>query len=308
MSSSHPTLTLADLENWPAALVGVGLLGFPVSHSLSPVMHNAALAALATQDPHFAAWRYAKFEIAPADLARALQTAHAKGFRGLNITIPHKEAVFAHAESADDFTRSAGAGNTLIRTSTGWRASNTDGGGLTDALRAELGLELRNRDVILLGAGGAARAAAVQCLQAGARSLWIGNRGRGRLDALLTHLAPLAGNASLHGFVFEDPDALRRAPGDSVVVNATSSGLASDGAAPIDLRRTLRPAAVYEMIYNPPVTALLRDAAALGVPHANGLGMLVFQGARSLAMWTGREVPADVMMRALREARGDKPS
>lgn len=303
MSSPYPTLKLADLENWSIAHVGVGLFGFPVSHSLSPVIHNAALADLARTAPEFAAWRYAKFEIAPAELAAALQCAHAKGFRGLNITIPHKEAVFAHAESADDFTRAAGAGNTLIRTPTGWRASNTDGGGMIDALQAELGINLRGRDVILLGAGGAARAAALQCLREGARSVTIGNRSRPRLDALLAHLAPLAGAAQVCGFTFEDSNALDALPPDAVIINATSSGLAHDEAAPIDLRRTPRPAVVYEMTYNPPVTALLRDAAALGIPHANGLGMLVFQGARSLSMWTQRNVSADVMKAALLEAR-----
>lgn len=304
MQSPYPTLTLADLEAWPAQHVGIGLFGFPVSHSLSPVIHNAALATLARDDAQFAAWRYAKFEIAPEDLDRALRLAHARGFRGLNLTIPHKEAVFTHAESADDFTRAACAGNTLIRTPTGWRLSNTDGGGLTDALREELGLELCGRDVVLLGAGGAARATAVRCLQDGARSLWIGNRGRERLDALLAHLAPLAGATPVRGFQFEKVDPA--IPVGALVLNATAAGLAKEGVAPVDLHTFPRPAAVYEMTYNPPVTALLRDAAALSLPHANGLGMLVHQGARSLSLWTDRPVPGEVMMRALLEARGEK--
>ena len=306
MSSRYPTLTLADLENWPTAHVGVGLFGFPVSHSLSPVIHNAALADLTTRDAQFGAWCYAKFEIAPEQLGAALRLAHAKGFRGLNITIPHKEAILAHVETADDFTRAARAGNTLTRTPTGWSASNTDGGGMTDALRAELGLELRGRDAILLGAGGASRAAALQCLREGVRSLWIGNRSRERLDALLADLTPLAGATPLRGFLFAaPPDDL---PRDAVVINATSAGLVKDAAAPVDLRKLPRPAAVYEMSYNPPVTALLRDAAALGVPHVNGLGMLVFQGARSLSRWTGASVSAEVMRAALLAARGELKS
>lgn len=302
MSSPNPTYQLSDLAQWPTDRVSVGLFGHPVSHSLSPIIHNAALADLARTDPQFAAWSYAKFEIAPADLGPALQLAHAKGFRGLNITIPHKEAVFAHAESADDFTRAAGAANTLVRTTTGWHASNTDGGGLTDALQAELGLTLDGHDVILLGAGGAARATALQCLRAGARSLWIGNRGRDRLDALLSHLAPLAGATPVRGFQFSQPDPAL--PAGAVILNATSAGLAQDAAPPVDLRTFPRPAAVYEMTYNPPVTPLLRDAAALGLPRANGLGMLVCQGARSLSMWTGRAVPVAIMRDALLSARG----
>jgi shikimate dehydrogenase len=297
MSSRYPTLSLADLEAWPSAEIGVGLFGHPVAHSLSPVIHNAALAALAHADAQFAAWRYAKFDIAPADLGRALALAQAKGFRGLNFTTPHKEAVLAHVESADAFTRAASAANTLVRTAAGWRASNTDGGGLSDALRLDLGVELRGRDVILLGAGGAARAAAVQCLRDGVAALWIGNRGRERLDALLAHLAPLAAGADVRGFTFDRLDA--ELPSGAVVINATAAGLRDAVTAPVDLRQLPRPAVVYEMIYNPPMTALLRQAAALGLAHANGLGMLVFQGARSLALWTGREVSADVMKRAL---------
>lgn len=303
MSSRYPTLTLADLENWPDAHVGVGLFGFPVSHSLSPVIHNAALADLAARDAQFGTWRYAKFEVPPEQLGVALRLAHAKGFRGLNLTLPHKEAALAHVETADDFTRAARAGNTLVRTPSGWRAANTDGGGMTDALRAELGVELRGRDAILLGAGGAARAAALQCLQEGVRSLWIGNRSRERLDTLLADLAPLAGGTPLRGFLFGAPPG--DLPRESIVLNATSAGLVPDAAAPVDLRKFPRPAVVYEMSYNPPVTALLRDAAALGLPHVNGLGMLVFQGARSLSLWTGQPASAEVMRAALLAARGE---
>lgn len=308
MSSRHPTYTLADLENWPAAPGNLGLFGFPVAHSLSPAMHHAALNALAREDAQFAAWRYAKFEISPEQLGHALRVAHARGFRGLNITVPHKEAVFTHAESADDFTRAAGAANTLVRTATGWHATNTDGGGLVDALRLEAAIELRRRDVILLGAGGAARAAALQCLHEGARSVAIGNRSRDRLEALRAHLAPLAGATPLHGFLFEDTAALAALPAGAVVINATSAGLGVAGVAPVNLHQIARPAVVYDMTYNPSVTPLLRDAAALELPRLNGLGMLAYQGARSLARWTGRAVPADVMFAALREARGETKS
>jgi shikimate dehydrogenase len=108
----------------------------------------------------------------------------------------------------------------------------------------------------------------------------------------------------VRGFQFEKVDPA--IPVGALVLNATAAGLAKEGVAPVDLHTFPRPAAVYEMTYNPPVTALLRDAAALGLPHANGLGMLVHQGARSLSLWTGRPVPGEVMMRALLEARGEK--
>lgn len=299
---SAPVLRLADLEAWSGKTPALAVVGQPVAHSLSPPMHNAALAALAAEDSRFAAWRYHKFEIAPAELARAVALFHAKGFAGLNFTVPHKEAVLALAESGDDLTRASGAANTLVRTTTGWRATNTDCGGLADALREELGLGLRGRTVVLLGAGGAARAAAVQCLRDGAAALWIGNRGADRLDTLLGFLRPLAGSIPLQGFSLDQPP---RVPG-ALVVNSTAAGLHGNDAAPIDLEKLGGADAVFDMIYNPPVTALLRQASALGLRSANGLAMLVHQGARSLSLWLGRPVPVEVMARAARAA-ADSP-
>jgi shikimate dehydrogenase len=145
----------------------------------------------------------------------------------------------------------------------------------------------------LLGAGGAARGAAVECLHRKCASLWIANRTRTNLDALLAALRPLAGATELHAFDPAMPP--EGIPAGTVVINATSSGLKSDEPAPIALRRLPAGIRVYDMIYNPPQTALLRDAGALGLPHANGLSMLVHQGARSLEIWTGATVPAPVM-------------
>lgn len=300
MADPHAVLTLADLAAWPESRVGLALLGHPAAHSLSPVIQNAALAELARGDPRFAAWRYEKFDLPPAELGPALGLLHRRGFAGLNLTTPHKETVLDHVEGADAFTRAARAANTLVRTDTGWRACNTDGGGLADALQADLGVALTGRDVLLLGAGGAARAAAVQCLRDRVRSLWIANRGRERLDALLDHLAPLAAGVALHGCV---PPALpAEMPAGLVVINATTLGLRPDDPAPLDLRLLPAPGQVYDMTYNPPATALLRQAAELGLPHAHGLAMLVHQGARSLTLWTGRPAPAAVMHAAARAA------
>jgi shikimate dehydrogenase len=296
----YPVHTFADLEAWSAPGTGLALLGQPVAHSLSPAIHNAALAALACADARFRTWRHYKFEITPAELGQALPLLHAKGFAGINLTAPHKEPVLDHAEGADAFTRAAGAANTLVRTETGWRACNTDGGGLADALRGDLGIELRGTPVILLGAGGAARAAAVQCLRDHVASLWIGNRSPDRLNALLDHLAPLAGDVPVRGFSTGQPPA--GLPADALVINATTLGLKEGDAPPLDLRQLPAPAKVYDMTYNPPVTVLLRQAADLGWPRANGLSMLVNQGARSLTLWTGRPAPVEVMNNAARAA------
>jgi shikimate dehydrogenase len=297
-------LTLRDLGSWSFAGTALAVFGHPIGHSLSPPMHNAALAELARTDPRFAGWKYFRFEIHPDDLPRALELAHAKKFHGINLTVPHKIIAFDLVSGIDDAAGPVGAVNTLRRTDAGWHGFNTDGYGLAAAVRETLGRDLAGADVVVLGAGGAARGAAVECLQRRCASLWIANRTRENLDALLARLGPLADGGPLHGFAPGTPPA--RLPAGALVINATSAGLRAGDPAPIDLALLPRPAAVYDMIYNPPSTPLLRQAQSLGLPCANGLSMLVHQGAKALEIWTGipaRET-APAMLAAARAALG----
>lgn len=293
MSEAAPVLTLADLASWSFAGTALAVLGQPIRHSISPAMHNAALAEMAKSDPRFASWRYFRFEVAPADLPRALAALHAKKFRGINLTVPHKVLAFDQVAHVSAEARPVGAVNTLRWSHEGWHGYNSDGHGLAHGLRDDLGFELVGAHVILLGAGGAARGAAVECLQRGCASLAIANRTTANLEALLTTLRPLAGGNSVRGFAPDSPP--RDLPPGALVINATSLGLSVSDPAPIDLAALPRPGGVYDMIYNPPQSPLLRAAASLGIPHANGLSMLVHQGAKSLAIWTGAEVPVAVM-------------
>lgn len=283
--SADPVHFLADLAAWSYPGTALAVLGHPIAHSVSPPMHNAALAELARTDARFAGWKYFRFDIPPGDLPRALDLLHRAKFHGLNLTVPHKIIAFDRVAEVEAAARPLGAVNTLRWQAHGWQGDNTDGYGLATAVRETLGRELAGAAVVLLGAGGAARGAAVECLQRGCASLWIANRTRENLDRLLTALAPLAGGIPLHGFAPAAPP--RDFPTGTLVINATSSGLRAADPAPVDLAHLPRPAAVYDMIYNPPQTALLRAAAALGVPHANGLSMLVHQGAKSLEIWSG---------------------
>lgn len=281
-------LTLRDLDVWARPGVSLAVLGHPIRHSLSPTMHNAALAELARSDRTFADWEYFRFEVPPDDLPQALARLHARKFRGLNLTVPHKVLAVPLVAAIDESARPIGAVNTLLWSERGWLGHNTDGYGLAAALRETLGCELAGAHVILLGAGGAARGAGVECLQRGCASLSIANRTRQNLDALLSSLAPLARRIPCRGFA---PDALPAdLPAGAIVINATSAGLRAEDPMPIDLARLPRPAAVYDMIYNPPQTALLAAAAKLGLPHANGRSMLVHQGAKALEIWSG--IPA----------------
>jgi shikimate dehydrogenase len=274
------------------------VIGHPISHSLSPVMHNAALAAMASNDPSFEGWRYDAFDVEPGELAEALGRMAALGFRGVNLTVPHKVLAASLVQNLDPFAREAGAANTLLHDGSGWKGFNTDGYGLATAIREELGMELRGTPVVLLGAGGAARGAAVECLRSGCAGLWIVNRTRANLDSLLAHLAPLAGKVPVRRM--EGWSLVEGLAKGAVVINATSAGLRAEDSVPADLSALPGIAAVFDMIYNPPSTRLLKQARALGLPCANGLGMLVHQGAKALEIWTG--VPASETAPTMRAA------
>jgi shikimate dehydrogenase len=291
-----PVLTLRDLDDWSFRGTALAVLGHPIGHSLSPRMHNAALAALARSEPRFADWRYFRFEVAPEDLPRALPLFHAKGFHGLNLTVPHKVIALPLLAGADPVAAAAGAANTLVRQPDGWHGLNTDGYGLAAALHRALRQDLGGAHVALLGAGGAARAAAAESLRRGCAALFIANRTAQNRERLIAALAPLADGIPVAPL---DP---RRLPAGCIVINATSAGLKPGDLPPIDLAALPRPAAVFDMIYHPPETPLLSQAAALGIPAANGLAMLVHQGAKALEHWTGipAERHAPVMAAALR--------
>ncbi len=292
MSAPAPdtVLTLRDLDSWSFTGKALAVLGHPVGHSISPPMHNAALADLARTNARFRNWRYFRFDVPPDDLPVALARLHAKKFRGVNLTVPHKVIAFSRVTMVDEAAAPAGAVNTLLWTGPGWHGFNTDGYGLTTAVGASLHRELAGQHVILLGAGGAARGAAVECLERGCASLTVVNRTPENLEALHTVLHPLAGDIPLLGLLSADTRGLAAVPAGALVINATSAGLRATDAAPIDLALLPRPAAVLDMIYNPPRTPLLRQAESLGIPCANGLSMLVHQGAKSLEIWSG--VPA----------------
>jgi shikimate dehydrogenase len=257
-------------------------------------MHNAALATISG----FAGWRYFPFDVPPADLAAALDIMGSYGFHGINLTVPHKVLAFSMVSSLDDGADEVGAVNTLLREGSGWRGFNTDGYGLATSLREDLGIGLGGTPVVLLGAGGAARGAAVECLRAGCAGLWIINRTRSNLDSLLAHVSPIARKIPVKALDLSA--AARGLPKGAVVINATSAGLHRDDPAPVDLATLPGIGAVYDMIYNPPVTRLLQQARALGLPFANGIGMLVHQGAKALEIWTG--APAASTAPAMRGA------
>ena len=284
MSSVEPVYTLSDLATWPATGTWLAVLGHPIAHSISPLMHNAALARIASTDTKYSDWHYVRFDVPPEQLAEALNELRAKGFFGLNLTLPHKVLALPHLARIDPAAAPIGAVNTLRACEAGWEAYNTDGYGMSAGIRQNLGLTLKGTHIILLGAGGAARGAAVECLQQGVASLSIANRTEANMNQLLADIAPLCPEGCrLRGF---SPSAIPSdLPAGALVINATSAGLKPDDALPIDLGKLPRPVAVYDMIYKH--TALLKLADQAGIPTAHGLSMLVNQGAKALSHWTG---------------------
>lgn len=292
--------TLKDLKTVEFSGTPLAVVGHPIKHSLSPAMHNAALDRLREQDSRFLDWAYYRFDIAPEQLAEALALFHKRSFLGLNLTIPHKVQAMELIQGVSVDARRMGAVNTLVWDELGYDGFNTDGYGLLRGLDLDLGLSLKDASIMLLGSGGAARAAAVQCMLAGCARLYIGNRTPTHLQDLIAVLGAMPGGERVQPFIL--PELPQGLPEQGLLINATSLGLQSDDPAPIDLAQLPTAWKVYDMIYNPPVTALLEQARTVDRANANGLSMLVHQGARSLEIWSHHTVDAQMMMAAARHA------
>jgi len=264
-----------------------GIIGHPVSHSISPIIQNAAFRVLGLDAV------YVPFPIAPERLAEALLGLAAAGVQGLNVTLPHKQTVIPLCAALTAEARAIGAVNTLRATPEGWLATNTDGTGFIVSLAEELGWAPGGKHALMLGAGGAARAVGWHLLKGGLTRLTIANRSRERAESLARQLRGDPG-----GTVDVAPlDALAGlAPG--LLVNTTSVGM-HDGRSPVELARVGVREALIDIVYAPPVTPLLEQAAALGLPHTNGMGMLLYQGAAAFRFFTGEEPPVAAMRAAL---------
>jgi len=294
---THFTYSLEDLSKVKFEGTPLAVIGHPIKHSVSPAMHNAAIAKMRNADSRFNDWAYYRFDIAPEDFAAAVPLFHQNNFLGLNLTIPHKVQAMDLIHGVSPDGQRMGAVNTLVWGEHGYDGFNTDGYGLKNALKADLGVTLKGATVILLGSGGAARAAAVQCILDGCAKLYIGNRSVERLEQLMAVVQAMPGGDCAEAFALAEPPA--DLPVHGVLINATSLGLKDEDPAPFDVVRLPQGWAVYDMIYNPDATCLLQEARARGLRAANGLSMLVHQGVRSLEIWSQAEVDAHTMMRAV---------
>jgi shikimate dehydrogenase len=275
----------------------VGVIGYPVAHSLSPAMHNAAFDALGLN------WRYLPLPVRENDVPAAIRGLAALGFRGANITVPHKVAAIPCMDSVSDTVRIVGAVNTIcIDHATGrLEGTNTDMDGfMTDLAMNRIAVE-PGHHVIILGAGGAARACAAGLMRAGARVIII-NRTAERAQALTDSLRPNVHSGQIDAAGYDALPAL--AESATLIVNCTPLGMWPhvDGSPWPDGLPFPKGATLYDTIYRPMQTRLMREAEQVGVRVVGGLGMLVWQGAAAFELWTGIKPPADVM-RAACESR-----
>ncbi len=274
-----------------------GCFGRPVAENPTGVMQEAAFRAAGLN------WRYLTVEVGPDDLADAFRGVRAFGMRGVNLTIPHKVAVTPLLDELSPEARMIGAVNTVIRRGDELVGENTDGKGFLRGVRADAAIDPKGKRVVMLGAGGAARAIGAELLLAGVSDLLIVNRGLERGESTAADLAK-----STQGPVrFEPWRGTYMVPNDiDLFVNATSIGLYPevDAKPDVDLSDAKADMLVADAVFNPPETRLLADARKRGLPTLDGLSMLVYQGVIGFQLWTGQDPDEAVMKQALAEALG----
>ena len=278
--------------NYKAELVGV--FGHPVAENPTIVMQEAGFRALQLN------WRYLNIEVYPNDLADAIQGVRAMNMQGINLTIPHKVEVLKYLDEVADDAKLMGAVNTIRREGERLIGENTDGKGFLRALWDDAKIDPASQRVVILGAGGAARAISVELALAQATHITIVNRSQQRGQELVKLLRENT-SAQANFVVWDQPYAI---PSETnILVNATSIGLYPDVTAKPDLDYNTITAdmVVCDVIPNPPHTPFLQEAEARGARALDGLGMLVYQGAITFKMWTGFDAPVEVMHQALAE-------
>ena len=295
--------TLGDLENWQEAArdvdppIRLGVFGDPVAHSLSPQMQNTALKHCDI------GMQYARFHIRANELRSALRFLRELNFIGVNLTVPHKIAGFEQIDEADDRATRAGAVNTIRLRDKKLIASNTDGEGFVRAIRTEFSVDVRDLRVMLIGAGGGTgHAIAWQCALENCERLVLVNRTLEKAKALTERLGPFFAGPRVLGPVARleavplDEAALRAQLAHiDLIVNATPLGMNPSDPSPIPARLLAPHHIVFDTVYGPSRTSFLRAADEAGGRGANGLSMLLHQGALSFSIWFNREAPIDAM-------------
>ena len=266
----------------------VGILGWPLEHTLSPVIHNVAFRRTALD------WTYLAWPVEPSSLGDAVRGLRALGAAGANVTMPHKETVIEYLDELSGDAREVGAVNTIQPVGDKLVGHNTDVDGFAEFLSGDAGYEAEGKSALVLGSGGAARAVVKGLESLGVERVTVAGRDADRTESV-AGLAGVAGGASWD-------DAAKLASEADLIVNATPVGTAGDHVLP---EARLRPEqCVVDLIYAPPSTPLVEAARAAGAQAWGGLGMLVRQAAASFTIWTGQPAPLEAMSAAAVHAIG----
>jgi shikimate dehydrogenase len=294
--------SLADLRKWDSIdpPVRLAVFGDPVAHSLSPQMQNAALKTCKID------MQYARFQISPDELQSALDLIRELNFVGVNLTTPHKIAASKLMDEIDDNVRRIGAINTVKIDNAKLRGYNTDGKGFARAVRQEFAVDLRDLRVMILGGGGAARAIALQCARENCERLVIANRAFDTAQKLAEELREYFAGPRVLGPVprlqaipWEETAIRFQIAHLDLIVNATPLGLNRSDPSPIPARLLAPHLMVYDTVYGEGRTSFVSAAIEEGARVANGLAMLLYQGALAFEIWFEREAPIEAMREAL---------
>lgn len=292
--------TLADLKKGIDPPIRLGVFGDPVEHSLSPQIQNAALRQSKID------MQYARFRVAPDELEQALDRIRKLEFVGLNLTIPHKISALEHLDSTDENVKRIGAANVVKVGNGKLRGFNTDGRGFARAVREEFSVDLRDLRILVLGAGGAARAIALQCAKENCERLVIGNGTLEKGQKLADSLRDFFSGPKVFGPVprlqaipWEERAFQFQIANIDLIVNATPVGLNRGDGSPIPARLLAPHVMVYDTIYSQIRTPLVAAALEAGARATNGLSMLLHQGALAFEIWFQRDAPLEAMRKAL---------
>jgi shikimate dehydrogenase len=273
------------------------VLGHPIGHSLSPVMHNASFRALRLDAVYLA------FDVHPDRLLGVLPAMRDMGFDGVNLTVPLKEVAFRGLSDLDASARRVGAVNTVeFRPDGSLRGHNTDGAGFLLALRESFAVDVRGLRVFIAGCGGAGRCVAITCAEAGAAAVALADADAARPPKVAAEIAAMAPAAAVRAMPADAKAWAGAAREADLVVQATPVGMRREDGSPLPAEAFRNGQFAYDLVYMYPETAFMRAAAGAGARASNGLGMLLHQGARAFSIWTGRDADAQSMRTALEQA------
>ena len=282
----------------------LGIIGYPISHTLSPLMHNTTIKHIGLD------YIYLPFEVKKENIALAIGGLKGLGIKGINVTIPHKESVIPYLDTLDDNARFIGAVNAIKLEDGSLKGYNTDGLGFLKSLKIDAQEEAKGKNIILLGAGGAARAIAIQMALEGAKSITIANRTVERgmelagyiKSKFTTHYRGCPENSKfIRAVSLNDKALIEYFREADIIINTTSVGM-KDSDTPLFLYDYISDRhLVCDTVYKPIETKLLKEASERGARILNGLGMLIYQGSLSFKIWTGHEMPVEIVRKTLME-------